>query len=208
MPRQKQVKIVNMVAEILQCEPRKGDFHWLNNLPQKKYFGSYYDTIFKIYMALGGNKDVLDDLITRTKPRKLSPDAFFPEPFNFIFEFDEIQHFTEYKSRALRLYPKKIQYGFELEKYIQYCYAYADIAIKKGPSGYRKPTKEFIFDNGRAAQRAFFDSFRDIQPTLYGLRPTVRISELELPDNFQITDVKKILKERLRLISIKNLVPR
>lgn len=203
MPRQKQIQVTEIISEILKSEPQKGSFDWLTNIPLEKNFGKYYDSIIKIYTALGGNKNVLDSLILESKTRKLAPDAFFSDPYNFIFEFDEIQHFTTYKQIALEHYPKKLAYGFNMGRYIKYCKQHSLGAIKKGPGGYRKPTKEFPFENGRAAQRAFFDAFRDIQPTLNGLRSTVRIAEIELPVNFTRLNLESLLKEKLSLIGIK-----
>ena len=54
--------------------------------------------------------------------------------------------------------------------------------------------------NGRAAQRAFFDTFRDWLPSLHGLNPTVRLAEFEVNPilNGQLTgDTAKVYMERL-----------
>lgn len=202
MPRQKQIEIIKIVSDILDCEPQKENFHWLNNIPIKKYFGAYYNHIISIYRELGGNEETLEIIREESKARKLSPDAFYPYPFEFIFEFDEIQHFTSYKKNALIMYPEKLKYGFDLKQYIGFCNKYASEALRKGPGGYRRPTKEFDFINGRAAQRAFFDAFRDIQPTLFKLNPTIRISELELQYPFERLKVKKLLKDKFRLAGV------
>lgn len=82
------------------------------------------------------------------------------------------------------------------EGWINYIYnKYAAEALKKGPSGYRKPTKEFTFINGRATQRAFFDAFRDIQPTLFGLKPTIRLSEFEINYPLNKAEIIKVLNK-------------
>lgn len=199
MPRQKQEKIVNIISEILGVSPGKQKFPWLINVPVPKNFGKYYKDIIKIYVALGGEGNSLKN----KKIRKLPPDAYFPDPFNFLFEFDEVQHFTKFKAIALNNYPKELPYGFSQERYIEYCKKYGDVALKKGPSGYRRKTEEFPFKNGRVAQRAFFDAFRDIQPTLFGLRPTIRIAEFELSDSFTKEEVEKVLIEKFELIGLK-----
>ena len=59
--------------------------------------------------------------------------------------------------------------------------------------------------NGRAAQRAFFDTFRDWLPTLHGLNPTVRLAEFEVKPilNGKVTGeaaktyMKRLICERL-----------
>jgi len=151
-------------------------FDWLKNKHIKEDFENYWGVIEEIFRALNGNKLGMNS----KGSRKLKPDCYFGGKYNFIFEFDELQHFTIYKKKTLSLYPESLTYGFNLSQYIKYCDKYSNEAIKKGPAGYRKPKDEFPFENGRAAQRAFFDAFRDILPTLHGLNPTVRISEFEV----------------------------
>ncbi|MFA7468131.1 MAG: hypothetical protein WCY82_07690 [Desulfotomaculaceae bacterium] len=200
MPGQKQAQVISIITEILGIPPEKGNFTWLINIPQPENFGRHFKDRINIYNKLGGDSSILKNL---KSGRKLSPDAYFPPPLGFIFEFDELQHFTSFKRIALENYPQKLSYGFEIEKYIGYCKQYSDAALRKGPGGYRKPTKEFQFNNGRAAQRAFFDAFRDIQPTIFGLNPTVRIAEFELPDSFSKSDVELVLVSKLHMIGIK-----
>jgi hypothetical protein len=203
MPGQKQLKMVDLVSRILGCKPKKESFSWLINVPLRENFGKYFDGINKIYSSLGGDNKVLDEIRLTSICRKLTPDAFFPYPYEFIFEFDELQHFTQYKLIALHNYPNDLVYGFNRESYIKYCNKYAENAIRKGAGGYRRPTKEFPFNNGRAAQRAFFDAFRDIQPTLYGLKPTVRISEFDVSEQFTEKEVERVLMERFKAIGVR-----
>jgi len=181
-----------MVKEILRAEPITNRFEWLNSSPSSCQKG--YDELLRVFTSLEGNIEVLRG----KKPRALTPDAYFPPPWNFIFEFDELQHFTKYKKIALENYPPG-NYGFEINEYKRLCEQYQDIAIRKGPAGYRVPKPEFPFENGRAAQRAFFDACRDILPQLNGLNPTVRISEFEVKDIIFGTErEKQVLREILR----------
>ena len=71
--------------------------------------------------------------------------------------------------------------GFDSDRYIQWCDQHGKNALKKGAIGYRKPVKEFPWQPGRAAQRAFFDLLKDVLPTRYGLAPTIRFAEFEMP---------------------------
>jgi len=194
----KQRLIIEIMQEVLQ-EPAQINisFNWLNNKHLPEDFGIYYDNIEIIFDALNGDKSGMDN----KSGRVLKPDCYFGGEYNFIFEFDELQHFTTYKKIVLQNYPTDLEYGFNLPQYIRYCDNYSREALKKGPAGYRKPKDEFPFENGRAAQRAFFDAFRDILPTLHGLNPTLRISEFEvrqiiIPDDNAKRIVKDILISR------------
>jgi len=194
----KQRLIIEIMQEVLQ-EPAQINisFNWLNNKHLPEDFGIYYDNIEIIFDALNGDKSGMDNKSSRV----LKPDCYFGGKYNFIFEFDELQHFTTYKKIVLQNYPTDLEYGFNLPQYIRYCDNYSREALKKGPAGYRKPKDEFPFENGRAAQRAFFDAFRDILPTLHGLNPTLRISEFEvrqiiIPDDNAKRIVKDILINR------------
>ena len=100
---------------------------------------------------------------------------------------------------ALEKYPRELQYNFTVNTYIDYCKLYSNDAIKKGPPGYRKSKKDFRFEYGRAAQRAYLDAFRDLLPVKYGLNPTLRIAEFEV--GFILKDDNK---SRERMVQILN----
>lgn len=191
----KQRLIIDVMQEVLQ-EPAQTNisFKWLNNKHLPEDFGIHYNTIEKIFDALNGDKMGMDN----KGERVLKPDCYFGGKYNFIFEFDELQHFTTYKKTVLLNYPTDLKYGFDIEQYKKHCDDYSKEALKKGPAGYRKPKEEFPFENGRAAQRAFFDSFRDILPTLHGLNTTLRISEFEVKQIIISNDsAKQLIKDIL-----------
>ena len=150
---------------------RKCKFGWLINqvLPSDSL-------LWKIFMALQGNSENMKS----KKPRRLSPDGYLPD-FNCILEFDELQHFTAFRSITLKHYPVDTPLGFDIKSYQSWCKKYAETALKKGASGYRRPKPEFPFNNGRAAQRALFDAFRDLLAPRHGLQATIRVSEFEVP---------------------------
>lgn len=197
----KQKLIIQVIEDVLQ-EKAETDVSasWLKNKHLPEDFKNeelnldYYPVIDKIFLKLGGNRKGLESKQTRA----LKPDCYFRGNFNFLFEFDELQHFTSYKLIALENYPSELMLGFDISTYKLYCKIHKDKAIKKGPTGYRKPKEEFPFENGRAAQRAFFDAFRDILPPLHGLNPTLRITEFEVKEIFGNNDkAKEIIKNIL-----------
>lgn len=160
---------------------RRVQFPWLINIPRESEFKALYPTIMQIFEKLGGDISGLH----RKAEGFLPPDVYFSEPHNFILEIDELQHFNQYRRLTLQCYPADIRLGFDLEEYVDLCQRHNDAALDKGPDRYRRPTVDFPFPCGRAAQRAFFDAFRDLLPTLWGLKPTIRVTEFELKDIFK-----------------------
>ncbi len=174
-----EVGIIALVAEVLGVPAeRRAQFDWLRNKPKPEHFGGHYRNILHLFEELGGDKDGLFG----KADGYLTPDAYFPEPYHFIFEFDELQHFTAYRKRTLTLYPKDMPLAFDRGQYARFCAEHHESALRKGTDRFRRKTADFPFPNGRAAQRAFFDTFRDWLPPLHGLRPTLRIAEFEVAD--------------------------
>ncbi|MDE0041429.1 MAG: hypothetical protein OXT74_05300 [Candidatus Poribacteria bacterium] len=172
-----EVGIIALVAEVLGVPADRGaQFDWLRNKPTAEHFGDFYPNILHLFEGLGGDKDGLFG----KADGYLTPDAYFPEPYNFIFEFDELQHFTAPRQKSLTLYPAEVPLAFDREQYLRFCAEHHESALRKGTDRFRRKTADFPFVNGRAAQRAFFDTFRDWLPPLHGLRPTLRIAEFEV----------------------------
>ncbi|MDP6560085.1 MAG: hypothetical protein QF619_08225 [Candidatus Binatia bacterium] len=101
-----------------------------------------------------------------TRTEQMPPcDYYLPGP-NFILEFDESQHFTRPRLVALSLYPPELKVGFSIGRWIDLC---RRIEAKDDEP----------FD--RDERRAWYDTLRDLIPTLHGLKPTVRLYS----DDFQ-----------------------
>ena len=149
----------------------KTSFDWLTNRVTPRD-----EALWGIFLDLGGDPNAMEN----KKTRCLSPDGYLPD-YNRIIEFDERQHFTVFRRRTLKCYPADTRLGFDIESYKFWCDAHHASALQKGPSGYRNPKREFPFENGRAAQRALFDACRDLWPPLFGLGPTVRVAEFQVP---------------------------
>jgi len=193
----KQRLITSIVAEVLNEEARTDiTFDWFINKHDKEYFGKHFTTIDKIFSSLGGDKQA-----NQTKrTTKLKCDAYFGGQNNFIFEFDEYQHFSSARLKTLEFYPTELELYFDIDKWKKYCNIYKDKADK-----YRKnkTASGFEFEGGRTAQRAYLDCFRDLLPEINGLRPTVRISEFEVASIFEnnkeaYNKVEKLLKSKIR----------
>ena len=174
-----EVGIIALVAEVLGVPAeRHAQFDWLKNKPTAEHFGAFYPKILSLFEQLGGDPDGLFG----KADGYLTPDAYFPEPHHFIFEFDELQHFTAPRQKTLTLYPADVPLAFDREQYLGFCATHHEPALRKGTDRFRRKTADFPFVNGRAAQRAFFDTFRDWLPPLHGLRPTLRIAEFEVAE--------------------------
>ena len=197
-----EVGIIALVEEVLGSPAdRRAQFDWLRNKPRREHFGDYYEALMALYAELEGDWKGT----TAKTDGYLIPDAYFPEPYHLIFEFDELQHFTRFRNQTFRFYPENLPLAYAQEKYRQFCQQYQTAALAKGPDRFRRSTADFPYVNGRAAQRAFFDTFRDWLPPLHGLNPTVRLAEFEvmpilkgeLTGNAARTYMAQLLRERL-----------
>ena len=172
-----EVGIIALVEEVLEAPAeRRAQFDWLINKPSPIHFGKYYPKIVDLFEKMDGDWAGL----SAKADGYLTPDAYFPAPYNFIFEFDELQHFTAFRQVTLGDYPEDLALGFDRQSYLQLCGKHQEMAIQKGTDRFRRKTADFPFPNGRAAQRAFFDTFRDWLPRLHGLKPTLRLAEFEV----------------------------
>ena len=172
-----EVGIIALLEEVLgTAAERRAQFEWLQNKPSREHFGDHYDILMELYVELngdwGGTSAKTDGYLT--------PDAYFPEPYHFIFEFDELQHFTQFRELTFRYYPENVPLAYAPEEYLRFCKQHHAAALAKGPDRFRRRTADFPYVNGRAAQRAFFDTFRDWLPPQHGLNPTVRLAEFEV----------------------------
>jgi hypothetical protein len=172
-----EVGIIALLEEVLgTAAERRAQFEWLQNKPSREHFGDHYDILMELYVELNGDWDGT----SAKTDGYLTPDAYFPEPYHFIFEFDELQHFTQFRELTFRYYPENVPLAYAPEEYLRFCKQHHAAALAKGPDRFRRRTADFPYVNGRAAQRAFFDTFRDWLPPLHGLNPTVRLAEFEV----------------------------
>ena len=184
----KETQFFRHVGELgIEVEKRK-NFNWLQNRVTPSD-----GELWQIFLALNGDVNGMQKKCSR----RLTPDGYLPE-YNCMIEFDELQHFTDFRCRTFEHYPVEVGLGFDADAYRKWCCQYADDAINKGPSGYRKSKPEFCFTGGRAAQRALFDACRDLLPHQNGLNPTIRVSEFQVPSLLD-NDEKAIAEIRIAL---------
>ena len=162
-------------------------FDWFINKHTVEHFGEDFKKIDKIFTSLGG--DILANNGKRTD--RLRPDAYFGGQFNFLFEFDELQHFNSPRLSTLEQLPNNIKTNYSIDNWIALCNKH-----KVQADNYRrtKTSVDFNFLGGRTAQRAYLDCFRDFLPTRHGLNPTLRINIFEVADMHSISkdDCKKM----------------
>jgi len=160
--------------------------NWLLNSPTKDIHYSMWESISEIYSLLVDRKWDLDTRISEYKNqinlRSQRIDIWFSEPFNFIVEFDESQHFNQFRLITLENFASYNNYSFDLEHYLMLA---KSKVVNPGNSGFQKvkrydplfpPMLDSDKQDNRLRQRAFRDFLKDITPSLKGFNWTIRIS--------------------------------
>ncbi|OGU41365.1 MAG: hypothetical protein A3K31_08560 [Ignavibacteria bacterium RIFOXYA12_FULL_35_25] len=176
---------------------------WLKNSPSKEIHATKWEEISKVYSDLVENKYALDKVLKDYSDQinygSQRIDIWFNNPFNFAIEFDESQHFNQFRYSTLKHYSDTNCFSFDLELYKTTANSKV---VKAGTSGFQKlksfdPLFPEMLDgekqNNRPRQRAFRDYLKDITPVLKGFNPTIRISYKTTNDNiksFSETDIQ------------------
>lgn len=192
----RQKLITEIIALVLNEHAQTNKkFDWFVNKHRIQDFGEHFSAIDKIFKILNG------DINSNNSKQltKLNCDAYFGGQYNFIFEFDEVQHFSSLRLLALENYPIGLKLNYNIKHWISLCHRH-----KYKADNYRKTktTVDFNFLGGRTAQRAYLDSFRDLLPKVQGLNPTLRINEFEVADVSRIDNngckiIEQLLKAKL-----------
>lgn len=180
---------------------------WLLNVPSKELYSKFWSDISSTYNKLIDNRFTLEEqisLINSSKQRALAKiDIWFNEPYNFICEFDETQHFNQYRQKTLQNSYKNFEYSFNYIDYLEIC---KSRTLKLGTSGfYKLKSKDHLFpkmydgekQDNRLIQRAFRDFLKDIVPVNLGYNPTVRI-------NYKVTNgnIKNFTNNDLKNVEV------
>jgi hypothetical protein len=171
-------KLNNKVSCIYEYKPE-----WLLSNPTYQLLEKYSE-LHLLYKELTGNKFLLKEKILELSDKKLNQkqsfDIWIGEPFNFAVEFDEKQHFNQYRRITLDYY-EKIDTKFPVMFYKK---LNDDIEIIPGKSGFtRLKSYDPLFpemlegekQDNRIRQRAFRDFLKDLLPIENGFNPTLRI---------------------------------
>lgn len=156
---------------------------WLFSYPSKKTL-TEIPVLSQVYAELNDKQLSLatriGSLTHRRQNQKQSFDIWFDAPYSFAVEFDELQHFNQYRKITLKHY-HYISAGFPLELYKE---LNDSNVIRPGKSGFTKlKSKDPLFpelldgekQDNRIRQRAFRDFLKDLLPLKRGLGPTLRI---------------------------------
>lgn len=202
--------IAEKIAEIFEKKFGEGiDFvfeykpDWLETYPRKNGYENNWDKVKKVYSILNETEFEIEEQMNYLKEKDYNKtqafDIWFKEPYNFAVEFDEKQHFNQFRKQTLDYYDT-LNVGFDVKLYKKY-----NNKIKNaGTSGFTKlKSKDPLFpellkgdkQDNRVRQRAFRDFLKDIRPIEKGFNPTLRISFNET--NGKIKDFTKIEVENL-----------
>lgn len=115
-------------------------------------YGEHLQNIYKSLCQYRGHRSF-------GRSDSLRCDYYVCDP-GFIVEFDESQHFTEARKRALSEYPPDLVLGFDTVNWIQKC---AELDRHDNNPADRDET------------RAWYDTLRDFLPLLKDFKPTIRL---------------------------------
>lgn len=185
--------IAELIKELLESEFNvKATYNfeakqdWLLNVPNRELYNEFWEDINLVYNKLIDNRWTLDDkvdnLVNNYINQKAKIDIWFNEPYNFICEFDEKQHFNQFRYITLENGYHNLNVAFDLNLYRELS---AKRKVKPANSGFEKlSTEDLLFppmldgekQDNRVRQRAFRDYIKDIVPIKLGYNPTLRIS--------------------------------
>jgi len=189
----KLLPIAELIKQLLELEFREEAKYtleskkdWLLNIPDKDLYNEFWEEISDVYSGLVDDKWTLDDKLdyksNLMKNGMARIDIWFEEPYNFICEFDEKQHFNQYRLITLKRGYQNSMFSFDYNSYYDLS---SKSIVNPGKSGFHKlKSKDILFpemfeeekQDNRIRQRAFRDYLKDIVPVKMGYNPTVRIS--------------------------------
>lgn len=189
----KLLPIAELIKQLLEIEFKEEAKYtleskkdWLLNIPDKDLYKEFWEEISDVYSGLMDDKWRLDEILDYKsgimKNGMARIDIWFEEPYNFICEFDEKQHFNQYRLITLNKGYKNLKPSFDHNSYYNLS---SECVVKPGKSGFHKlKSKDILFpqiiegekQDNRIRQRAFRDYLKDIVPVKMGYNPTVRIS--------------------------------
>ncbi len=158
--------------------------------PEKRIFKNTWPLIAEAYASITDQRWALEERLEQCRGQlptgPAQADIYFEHPYSMIVEFDEKQHFSQFRLKTLlleRVYPALV--NLDWPAYLNHC---RQRFIQPGISGFQKiKTYDPLFpdiypgqkQNNRPRQRALRDLMKDLLPMEMPLNPTLRISYLE-----------------------------
>lgn len=177
----KLLPIAELIKKLLEIEFKKEAKYtleckknWLVNVPDQELYKGFWSEIADVYEDIIENKWSLDDVMNENsdilKYRNAQMDIWFHEPYNFLCEFDEKQHFNQYRLITLENGYDDLEVSFDYNHYHELS---SNRIAKPGKSGFDKlKSKDMLFpemldgerQDNRTRERAFRDYLKDIVP--------------------------------------------
>lgn len=160
---------------------------WLKSVPDRDVYDSVWEDVSNVYASLVDHRWTLTDRLQayagELKDGRQRVDIWFEEPINCMLEFDETQHFNQFRLKTLQAWDGYTQCSFDYDHYLALAEA---TTIPAGTTGFQKlknydPLFPQMLDgeaqDNRIRQRAFRDFLKDITPLVIPqVNPTIRIS--------------------------------
>ncbi|MGB3460260.1 MAG: hypothetical protein WBB08_13430 [Halobacteriota archaeon] len=147
----KSIFLQKLLEQRFGCVMTEAKFDWLV-VPD-------YSSRDKVFKEIYDNLKAMRNYSGFSNPGyKLACDFFIPSE-NLIIEYDENQHFTEQRAKALAYYPSDLNLSFDKDKWREAC------------ENIKATDHDPLY---RYEQRAFYDSVRDILAARNGI-PLIRI---------------------------------
>ena len=165
------------------------DLTWMPSVPNPKTHRTHWSALKEVYAALVDGVFDLDERMAtyadQLRYGAMRVDAFFSAPYSFALEFDEQQHFNQFRASTLEHFPQYRDYSFDFDHYLELCLATP--GTPNTTTFHRLKSFDPLFppllageaQDNRIRQRAFRDFLKDITPEIAGDRrhnPTMRIS--------------------------------
>lgn len=155
---------------------------WLTSYPKEQDLAEY-PILEDIYRNISGHDKPLGQMLEMVSPGKRKSrqpfDIWIEHPFQCAIEFDEMQHFNQFRYATLSHYDR-VNTGFSVKYYRQ---LNEGVLVKPGSSGFQKlqsndpifpPALKGSRQDNRIRQRAFRDVLKDVFPLVQGASPTIR----------------------------------
>lgn len=160
---------------------------WLLSVPDRAVYDRVWADVSAVYGALVDNRwtlnERLQDYAEEIKGGRQRVDIWFDAPLNCMVEFDETQHFNQFRLKTLQAWNGYTQCSFDTDQYLALAKA---TTIPAGTTGFQRlksfdplfpPLLAGDAQDNRIRQRAFRDFLKDITPLVMPqVNPTIRIS--------------------------------